>query len=325
MDTERLDDDVGPDDIGDVGPDGPAHSTGWVARRLGVAPATLRTWHRRYRIGPTGRTTGGHRRYLPQDLDRLERMQRLVLAGMPTSEAARVSEDPSSAPPSAANPPATDRSGAGARTAERDRSGVRRMVRAAMTLDQPAVAELLADALRRQGVASTWMHLVVPILTGLGERHARGTGRIDVEHLFTECVRTALCEVITNRTAWDGYPPVLLACPDQEQHSLPLYALAATLAELGCPSRLLGASVPAPALASAARATTPRAVFLWAQTPVTARPADLDTVPQRRPPTLVVVGGPGWRGQTLPSSVTPVDSLLAAVQATTHDVTAAVR
>ena len=325
MEIGQLDDDVGLDDIRDLGLDGPAHSTGWVARRLGVAPATLRTWHRRYRIGPTGRTTGGHRRYLPQDLDRLERMRRLVLAGMPTGEAARVSEDPGSAPPTAGNPSVTDRSGAMAPTAVRDREVARRMTRAAMTLDQPVVAELLAEALRRHGVAPTWTHLVVPVLTGLGERHALGAGRIDVEHLFTECVRTALCQVITNRRAWDGYPPVLLACPDQEQHSLPLYALAATLAELGCPSRILGASVPAPALASAAKVMTPRAVFLWAQTPTTARPADLDTLPQRRPPTLVVVGGPGWRGQTLPPSVTPVDSLIAAAEATTHDMTAAVR
>ncbi|MGA0066902.1 MAG: MerR family DNA-binding transcriptional regulator, partial [Candidatus Nanopelagicales bacterium] len=31
-----------------------------VARRLGVAPATLRTWDRRYGITPSDRTSGGH-------------------------------------------------------------------------------------------------------------------------------------------------------------------------------------------------------------------------------------------------------------------------
>ena len=34
-----------------------------VARRLGVAPATLRTWDRRYGLGPTERVAGSHRRY----------------------------------------------------------------------------------------------------------------------------------------------------------------------------------------------------------------------------------------------------------------------
>ena len=54
-----------------AGLDLPAYSTGWTARRLGVAAATLRTWHRRYDVGPTGRTEGGHRRYVLRDLDRL--------------------------------------------------------------------------------------------------------------------------------------------------------------------------------------------------------------------------------------------------------------
>jgi hypothetical protein len=36
----------------------PALSVGAVARRLGVAPATLRTWARRYGVGPSGHTTG---------------------------------------------------------------------------------------------------------------------------------------------------------------------------------------------------------------------------------------------------------------------------
>jgi len=60
-----------------------------VARRLGVAPATLRTWDRRYGITPTDRTSGGHRRYTPEDVALLDRMRRLVIQGLPPAEAAR--------------------------------------------------------------------------------------------------------------------------------------------------------------------------------------------------------------------------------------------
>ncbi|NVI90901.1 MerR family transcriptional regulator, partial [Actinomadura sp. BRA 177] len=59
---------------------------GAVAQRLGVAPSTLRTWDRRYGIGPSGRSPGGHRRYTPADLARLEVMQRQILAGAPPGE-----------------------------------------------------------------------------------------------------------------------------------------------------------------------------------------------------------------------------------------------
>lgn len=60
-----------------------------VARRLGVAPATLRTWDRRYGLGPSGRTAGSHRRYTPEDVARLLVMRRLTVEGVAPVDAAR--------------------------------------------------------------------------------------------------------------------------------------------------------------------------------------------------------------------------------------------
>ena len=61
-----------------------------VAHRLGVAPATLRTWDRRYGLGPSEHAAGAHRRYSPADVTRLQTMRRLTLEGVPPGEAARV-------------------------------------------------------------------------------------------------------------------------------------------------------------------------------------------------------------------------------------------
>jgi transposase-like protein len=60
-----------------------------VARRLGVAPATLRTWDRRYGLGPSEHSAGAHRRYSPDDVARLLTMRRLTLEGVAPGEAAR--------------------------------------------------------------------------------------------------------------------------------------------------------------------------------------------------------------------------------------------
>ncbi|GAA1714821.1 hypothetical protein GCM10009809_08750 [Isoptericola hypogeus] len=60
-----------------------------VARRLGVAPATLRTWDRRYGLGPSARTAGSHRRYTPEDVARLLVMRRLTLEGVAPVDAAQ--------------------------------------------------------------------------------------------------------------------------------------------------------------------------------------------------------------------------------------------
>lgn len=61
-----------------------------VARRLGVAPATLRTWDRRYGLGPSEHTAGAHRRYSASDLARLVVMRRLTLEGVAPAEAAQL-------------------------------------------------------------------------------------------------------------------------------------------------------------------------------------------------------------------------------------------
>src|SRR5688500_13838555 len=68
----------------------PALTVAAVARRLGVAPATLRTWDRRYGLGPSEHVAGAHRRYTRDDLARLAAMRRLTLEGVPPAEAARL-------------------------------------------------------------------------------------------------------------------------------------------------------------------------------------------------------------------------------------------
>jgi hypothetical protein len=95
---------------------------------------------------------------------------------------------------------------------------------------------------------------------------------------------------------------------------LPLHALAAALAERRIATRILGARVPADALASAVRRTGPVAVFLWAQMPGYGDRRLFERLPALRPATRIVLGGPGWRSTELPDGVTYVDDLAAAVE-----------
>ncbi|MFA1549292.1 MerR family transcriptional regulator [Actinomadura chokoriensis] len=289
-------------------------SVGAVAQRLGVAASTLRTWDRRYGIGPTRRSTGAHRRYTPADIARLEVMHRLLLSGAPPGEAARVALD---APPG--GPPLPRGHGAGgnrvpvgAATRGPEGAEVRGLARAAMALDGPAMGDAVRTALGRDGVVRAWNELFVPVLEGIGRRYAASGDCVDVEHLLSAVLLGRLAEVpppVRPRNA----RPVLLACAPEEQHSLPVHALAAALAEAGIAATLLGARVPEPALAAAIRRTGPNAVFVWSQTAETGAPARLGALPASRPPYRLVVGGPGWARDRLPASVTPVASLDEAV------------
>lgn len=300
-----------------LGSAAPTRPAGWVARRLGIAPATLRIWQYRYGVGPTTRTAGGHGRYNSTDVARLERMRQLVLAGVPVAQAAQLSHDPRPGPALASSTVGETvrrRGGGRVLAVDRGKPELQRLAGAAMALDEDAIADILAGALRRHGVIATWDELIAPVLRSIGDRYARTADCIDVEHLFTERIRLELSAVTSCRRRWQPSAPVLLGCPDGEQHVLPLHALAAALAEARQRSRVLGSSVPPSALTSAVRRIKPSAVFIWSQTERTAHHADLTAIPRQRPSARIVVGGPGWRDRELPVTVTRAATLTEAVQ-----------
>jgi hypothetical protein len=304
---------------------GPRLAVSAVAQRLGVAPSTLRTWDRRYGVGPTEHASGTHRRYGAGDLARLDTMRRLVLQGVPPREAARAALEGEVVGEGRPEPlPA--RVDGGQRRVPRGRvlplPGADRLVRglgrAAMALDGGSVVRTVEQQLGEHGVLRTWEDVLVPVLVAAGARwEATGTG-VEVEHLLSDCVATALRRhaeaALASRPQRAARPllSVLLACAPDEQHVLPLHALAAGLAEGGNRSRFLGAAVPAPALQAAVRRTGPAAVFVWAQCEQTGDPALLDGLPLTRPATTVVVGGPGWPAE-LPGRLVRVGDLGAAL------------
>jgi hypothetical protein len=186
-----------------------------------------------------------------------------------------------------------------------------------MRLDSDAMREIIARSIGVEGVVSTWDNVVRPVLVGIGERHTISGRLIDVEHLLTRTTSEVLGAV--PRPASTGPPArVLLACTDEEQHSLPLEALAAALAQTGVSSRILGGRVPPAALADAVRRTGPTVLMLWSQA---AKTADVDQlrgllIGSGRP-LLVLAGGPGWDAKSLPADVVMPGSLAEAVRLTT--------
>jgi DNA-binding transcriptional MerR regulator len=294
-------------------------SAGAVARRLGVAVTTLRTWHQRYGLGPTGHVPGHHRRYTREDLARLEVMCRLTAEGVSPAEAARWARR-SGAEASDAEPgrqerrrAASRRTGGGA-VVPVNRAGpaARGLARAASRLDPVGMRETIARVVASEGVVTAWDRVLLPVLVAVGERYAATGGFVEVEHLLSRCVSDVLAGV--PRPAESEPPRVLLACADEEQHSLPLEALAAALAEAGVPCRMLGPRVPVAALVEAVARTGPSVVVVWSHAPATADPAQLVAVlsgPRR--PLLMLAAGPGWRSESLPAGVVRPTGLAEAV------------
>ncbi|MFD9318841.1 MerR family transcriptional regulator [Streptomyces sp. NPDC060053] len=293
-------------------------TTGALARRLGVAPTTLRSWDRRYGIGPAVRADGRHRRWRPGDVAVLETMCRLTSSGVPPADAARAAKD-GVLPPSAEAVAAVGgrRAAAGALPFGGDvRQECRGLARAAVRLDAPAVAEQLTTAVERHGLAVAWQEVMVPTLHAVGRKWASSGDRyVEVEHLLSWHVSTALrraTRAVVSGDAAGGPGPVVLACVPGEQHSLPLEALNAGLGQLDVPTRMFGAAVPVEALTAAVRRLGPVAVVLWAQARSTASLPLARHVAEtrwgvtgaRRAPT-VMLAGPGWAGRPTPGLPRP--------------------
>ena len=377
-------------------------SVGAVARRLGVAPSTLRTWNRRYGIGARELSPGRHRRYTAEDIVRLEHMQKLILRGAAPADAARaamaapvtlaagtVSSDsadaedarartpvllgmpvqtarvwPVLAGPALAGPgspaggppqcrcPGERTAGAGQQTgsgpaiagaapdtapatpgdglpATRPGPGhgsggqrlalpgaspaARGLARAVLALDEKWISEVILATLTRDGSVRTWEELMLPVLSGLGTRYEQTGTCIEAEHLLSMAIIAAFSRRAADLPGQVEHRAVLLASAQGDQHSLPLYALAAALAERGIDSRMLGSDLPYSALAAAVRRTGPGVVFLWSQVPGTGNPVVLPDLSRSRPGARLLLGGPGWDRDRIPASARLVSTLPEAV------------
>ncbi|MZE76151.1 transcriptional regulator, partial [Streptomyces sp. SID5475] len=194
------------------------------------------------------------------------------------------------------------------------RQECRGLARAAVRLDAAAVERLLASAVGQHGLVTAWEEVMVPALRAAGRKwETAGDRYVEVEHLLSWHISSALRRVPTappSPPGVPGIPPVLLACVPDEQHALPLEALAAGLAEQGFPVRMFGAALPAEALDAAVRRTGPAAVVLWSQSRSTAnRPlarhvaASEWGVKGARTQPAVLLAGPGWAGPPVPGTL----------------------
>ncbi|GAA2991364.1 MerR family transcriptional regulator [Streptomyces fulvorobeus] len=305
-----------------TGRQGGGLTTGEVARRLGVAPTTIRSWDRRYGLGPRVRTGGEHRRWTAEDIARLERMCALTTTGMPPAEAARVARseqhpDAATAARPAAQPrvrpePAPSRARTGLRLGDA-RQECRGLARAALRLDACALDRLLDTVIADHGLVAAWHEVIMPTLQAVGRKwESAGERYVEVEHFLSWHVSGALRRCAPPAVPERSGATTLLACVPGENHTLPLEVLAAALAERDLPVRMFGAALPVEAVVEAVRRTGPAAVGLWAQSRTTAsRPLAQHVAAMewgvrgaRRHPAVLTLG-PGWAGKAVPGLLRP--------------------
>lgn len=238
-----------------------------VAKRLGVAPATLRTWDRRYGLGPSERSAGAHRRYTRDDVLRLLVMQRLTIEGVAPADAARAAleadleveranRDKAVIEQEEARRRASHRGATGqpaprvVHFAPRTETAAAHaapsdVVEAALALDEDRLAHLLAIG-PSSDILAWWTNLVAPALAKLSERTVLAKpGESFLPALVAVGLR-ALRERQVAHEHENGTPHpsqmrriVLVFTPPGEQHSLAAHTLASALTARGVMARVV--------------------------------------------------------------------------------------
>ena len=255
-----------------------------VARRLGVAPATLRTWDRRYGVGPSGHVEGEHRRYCPNDLARLTMMRRLIIAGVAPVEAAAQAKEFNGEVELTKI----------VKDLEVREDVVDALYKGLEAFDRAFVEVTLESEIAKYGVEGAWADVIVPTLFLIGQEWEINQQGIEIEHLFSEILKRTMHNRIVALKKPLNPRPVLIAAVGEELHSLPLHALAAALCERNVETYVLGARTPLSALSAMISRCAPPAIFLWAQLPQNADTKYWREIPSIRPAPRVVIGGPGW-------------------------------
>ncbi|MCV2395507.1 MerR family transcriptional regulator [Actinotalea sp. M2MS4P-6] len=207
-----------------------------VARRLGVAPATLRTWDRRYGLGPSEHSAGAHRRYSPEDVARLMTMRRLTLEGVAPSEAARSAL--------ASGTPVTGPSEADVLDAYADvemPADPEALVRAARAADTAAVRWLLARVHPRDTLA-WYADLVGPAIVALTAEPTFETAGDSACHRLEGAAYAELRSRTAAQVARSGEREALpraLVVPVGAATDLEAHVLTGALAPLGVPAAVL--------------------------------------------------------------------------------------
>jgi DNA-binding transcriptional MerR regulator len=218
-----------------------------VARRLGVAPATLRTWDRRYGLGPSEHRAGAHRRYSSGDVTRLLVMRRLTLEGVAPSEAARAAlAAPEGLAPEHV-PSASEVMDAYAR-AEPMAADPAGLAAAAWSFDNAAMRWMLTRVHPRDALA-WWADFVQPALALIAGRAAvlrpgEGAGAALTAGAFAELRSRAVAATAQREPTADGPPATVVLVPTGSPDGLHLHVLATALQSGGVRVRLLAWSEP---------------------------------------------------------------------------------
>ncbi len=230
-----------------------------ACKRLGIGPHTLRAWETRYGAVDPHRSESGQRQYSAEELDRLAKIVHLVNLGHSVGTVAKLTDGELGK--LLRRPSEASKGDAHAEVAtllEELEASIRRF-------DINRVSSLLEQKRIALGARTFVLEILGQVLSWMGQRVAADELSIAHEHALSAIVRDQIYQSLRYgavNVANPNTPHVVLATPEDDLHEFGILMAATLFSHYGVPSHLLGANLPAEALALAAKAVKADVVLL---------------------------------------------------------------
>ena len=233
-----------------------------VARLTGLSPFVIRIWEQRYGAVKPERTGTNRRLYTDQHVERLKLLREVAQAGhnigliahWPTEKLRKQAAESSGMLPLA------NRVSSGAPTSID--SLTQECVAAMKALDDEAFDNALKRGAMALGTMGLLQRVIAPLTQMIGELWIDGSITVAHEHLASSVLRTFLLNAARPFGENKQSPRLVVATPAGQLHELGALLVSAMATHLDWQITYLGASLPAPEIAGAARQSRARAVAL---------------------------------------------------------------
>lgn len=231
-----------------------------LVRRTGVNASTLRAWENRHGLLKPIRTPSGHRLYTLNDVQRVRRLQELLVQGLNLAEVVPLL-DAEISPPASLDPSTPD----GERSAAANSTWRRyllEILRALEDFSTERLDNLYNEACSLYPIDLVTENLLMPALETLGARWEKRASGIAEEHFFTAWLRNKLGARMHHVAGITRGRPLILACLPGERHEIGLLVFALGALQRGHRVIYLGANMPIRQLAHVANQTHAAGIIL---------------------------------------------------------------
>lgn len=212
-----------------------------LVSRTGVNASTLRAWENRHGLIVPSRTPSGHRLYSEKDVQRVRRLQELLLQGLSLKEAVTAFETDSEGTQANALSSSLPANGIGA---DAWQGYLQETLRALEDFSTERLDALYNEACAIYPIDILTQNLLIPVLKQLGMTWETRPSGIAEEHFFSAWLRNKLGARLHHTVGLSKGKPLLLACLPHEHHEIGMLLFALGALHRGFRVTYLGSNLP---------------------------------------------------------------------------------